>query len=93
MTQQELDVRPLRKPDKHPAIFAAYAELRVGGSFVLVNDHDPKHLREEFESDHGGSFGWQYLTSAGPDGLRYLTVHRRRQALVLDPSWRPAPAG
>lgn len=200
VTEQELDVRPLRKPDKHPAIFAAYAGLPVGGSFVLVSDHDPKHLREEFESDHGGSFGWEYLArdthnwriritkltstplprilasttalaaeadeplvsgavwklevrdrdldsniiaippdgvidahagpdldvlihvlggsgtltsergtlslepgvlvwlprrsmrqlSAGPSGLRYLTVHRRRQALVLDPSMRPA---
>jgi uncharacterized protein (DUF2249 family) len=199
-TEQELDVRPLRKPDKHPAIFAAYADLPVGASFVLVNDHDPKHLREEFEADHGGSFGWEYLTrdirnwriritkltstplpwilasttvlaadaceplasgavwklevrdrdldsniiaippggaidahrgpdldvlihvlsgsgtltsergtldlepgvlawlprrsmrqlSAGPGGLRYLTVHRRRQALVLDPTMRPA---
>lgn len=27
--------------------------------------------------------------SAGPGGLRYLTVHRRRQALVLDPDIRP----
>jgi uncharacterized protein (DUF2249 family)/quercetin dioxygenase-like cupin family protein len=199
-TEQEVDVRPLRKPDKHPAIFATYAELPVGASFVLVNDHDPKHLREEFESNHGGSFGWEYLArdirnwriritkltstplpriltsttgpaagtgdplasgalwrlevrdrdldsniiaippdgviaahagpdldvlihvlggsgtltsergtldlepgalvwlprqsmrqlSAGPGGLRYLTVHRRRQALLLDPSMRPA---
>lgn len=197
---QELDVRRLRKPDKHPAIFAAYADLPVGASFVLVNDHDPQHLREEFESDHGGSFGWEYLSrdvrdwrvritkltstplprilasttalaaeagdpsasgavwrlearerdldsniiaippggvigahagpdldvlihvlggsgtlttergsldlepgvlawlprrsrrevSAGTGGLRYLTVHRRRQALVLDPAARPA---
>lgn len=200
VTDQELDVRQLRKPDKHPAIFAAYADLPVGASFVLVNDHDPKHLREEFESDHGGSYGWEYLSrdirnwriritklastplprilastsglaaetgeplvsgavwklevrdrdldsniiaippdgvidahagpdldvlihvlggsgtltsergtldlgpgvlawlprrsmrqlSAGPRGLRYLTVHRRRQALVLDPGMRPA---
>jgi len=199
-TDQELDVRQLHKPDKHPAIFAAYADLPVGASFVVVNDHDPKHLRDEFESDHGGTFGWEYLTrdvrnwriritkltatplprilasttgiaaatgeplvsgavwklevrdrdldsniialppdgvidahagpdldvlihvlggsgkltsergaldlqpgvlawlprrsqrqlSAGPGGLRYLTVHRRRQALVLDPSMRPA---
>jgi quercetin dioxygenase-like cupin family protein len=27
--------------------------------------------------------------SAGPAGLRYLTVHKRRQALVLNPSTRP----
>jgi uncharacterized protein (DUF2249 family)/quercetin dioxygenase-like cupin family protein len=59
--ERELDVRQMRKPDKHPAIFAAYADLPAGGSFVLVNDHDPKHLREEFEADHAGSFGWEYL--------------------------------
>jgi uncharacterized protein (DUF2249 family)/quercetin dioxygenase-like cupin family protein len=57
----ELDVRGMRKPDKHPAIFAAYAELPAGGAFVLVNDHDPQHLREEFEADHPGSHGWEYL--------------------------------
>jgi uncharacterized protein (DUF2249 family)/quercetin dioxygenase-like cupin family protein len=198
-TEKELDVRPLAKPDKHPTVFATYAALPVGASFVLVSDHDPEHLREEFESDHGGSFGWEYLARdirnwriritkltstplprilasttdlaaqtgqpgvsgavwkleirdrdldsniialppegvidahagpdldvlihvlggsgtlasergtldlepgvlawlprrsmrqlrAGPGGLRYLTVHRRRQALVLDPSMRP----
>ncbi len=59
---QELDVRPLRKPEKHPAIFATYASLPVGGAFVLVNDHDPRHLREEFEADHPGSHGWEHLS-------------------------------
>ncbi|HVE25431.1 MAG TPA: DUF2249 domain-containing protein [Sporichthya sp.] len=61
LTDRELDVRPLAKPDKHPTIFAAYSELAVGGSFVLVNDHDPKHLHDEFETEHPGSFGWDYL--------------------------------
>jgi uncharacterized protein (DUF2249 family)/quercetin dioxygenase-like cupin family protein len=56
-----LDVRGLRKPDKHPAIFAAYAGLPAGGSFVLVNDHDPKHLREEFDAECPGSHYWEYL--------------------------------
>ncbi|MFI7426872.1 DUF2249 domain-containing protein [Micromonospora sp. NPDC049836] len=58
---QELDVRGMRKPDKHPTIFATYAALPVGGSFVLVNDHDPQHLHEEFETDHAGSYRWEYL--------------------------------
>ena len=30
MTDNELDVRQLRKPDKHPTIFATYADLRSG---------------------------------------------------------------
>jgi uncharacterized protein (DUF2249 family)/quercetin dioxygenase-like cupin family protein len=61
MADNELDVRQLRKPDKHPTIFATYAALAVGESFVLVNNHDPKHLHEEFEADHAGSYGWDYV--------------------------------
>jgi uncharacterized protein (DUF2249 family)/quercetin dioxygenase-like cupin family protein len=61
MADNELDVRQLRKPDKHPTIFAAYAALAFGESFVLVNNHDPKHLRQEFEADHPDSYGWEYL--------------------------------
>lgn len=61
MADNELDVRQLRKPEKHPTIFATYAALAVGEAFVLVNNHDPKHLREEFDADHPGSYGWEYL--------------------------------
>ncbi|MBP2369545.1 DUF2249 domain-containing protein [Pseudonocardia parietis] len=59
--EDELDVRPLRKPDKHPTIFTTFGALPVGGSFVLVNDHDPRHLRNEFEADLPGGYGWEYL--------------------------------
>jgi uncharacterized protein (DUF2249 family) len=61
MGDHELDVRPLRKPDKHPAIFQAYAAVPAGGSLLLVNDHDPRHLRDEFEVEHPGSYAWDYL--------------------------------
>ena len=61
MGDEELDVRPLRKPDKHPAIFQAYAAVPVGESLVIVNDHDPRHLRDEFEVEHPGGYAWEYL--------------------------------
>ncbi|GAA4763580.1 DUF2249 domain-containing protein [Actinomycetospora chibensis] len=61
MATSELDVRSMRKPDKHPAIFQAFDALAVGESFVLVNNHDPRHLREEFDTEHPGSYGWDYL--------------------------------
>jgi len=61
MADQELDVRPLRKPDKHPAIFGTFDQLAVGESFILVNNHDPKHLRDEFDRDHPGGYSWDYL--------------------------------
>lgn len=69
MADQELDVRPLRKPDKHPAIFGTFEALAVGESFVLVNNHDPKHLRDEFNRDRAGSYGWEYL-DRGPTEWR-----------------------
>jgi len=61
MTDHELDVRPLPKPGKHPAIFQAYGALGVSESFVFVNDHDPRHLRDEFEVEHPGGYAWEYL--------------------------------
>ena len=61
-----LDVRAVRKPDKHPQIFEQFSALAVGESFVLINNHDPKHLREEFATDHPGEFSWQYL-QRGPE--------------------------
>lgn len=61
MTTDLLDVRPLRKPDKHPTIFSVYDGLGCGESFVLVNNHDPVHLHDEFEIEHAGSYGWEYL--------------------------------
>lgn len=61
MAENELDVRELPKPQKHPTIFATYGALAVGESFVLVNNHDPRHLRDEFETDYPGSYGWEYV--------------------------------
>lgn len=58
---ERLDMRGIRKPDKHPTVFAAYASLPVGEALVVVNDHDPQHLHEDFESDHAGSYDWEYL--------------------------------
>ncbi len=69
MLEQELDVRELSKPDKHPAIFRTYDDLAAGESFVLVNNHDPRHLREEFNTEHPGSYGWEYLAK-GPEAWR-----------------------
>jgi uncharacterized protein (DUF2249 family) len=63
---ERLDVRALRKPDKHPRVFEQFDALDVGESFVLVNNHDPRRLREEFETDHPGEFGWDYL-QRGPE--------------------------
>lgn len=66
---EELDVRGLRKPDKHPRIFERFEALAVGESFVLVNNHEPVHLRAEFDTDHPEEFDWEYL-QRGPEQWR-----------------------
>ena len=42
MADNELDVRELRKPDKHPTIFATFGALAVGDSLprILANTND-----------------------------------------------------
>lgn len=65
MSDNAIDVPQLPAPDEHRTISATYDDLPVGGSFVLVNDHDPKHLREGFEADHAGSYRWEYIEN-GP---------------------------
>jgi uncharacterized protein (DUF2249 family)/quercetin dioxygenase-like cupin family protein len=60
-TDREVDVRPLPKAEKHPVVFGAFDEIPVGGSILLVNDHDPRHLRDEFEAKHPRGFDWQYV--------------------------------
>jgi uncharacterized protein (DUF2249 family) len=60
-SQRTLVVRVIPPREKHPTIFHTFASLQPGESFVLVNDHDPKPLRSQFEREHTGEFGWEYL--------------------------------
>jgi len=61
-----LDVRALTPAQRHEKIFATYGALGTGTAFVLVNDHDPKPLRYQFEAQHAGHYSWGYLES-GPE--------------------------
>jgi hypothetical protein len=92
MADNELDVRQLRKSYKHPAIFATYADLPLLGSFVLVNNHDPKHpqivLVKTLDRDHGSPppslrrfFGLRSNHHQGPrPAMTELAPARMRQA-------------
>lgn len=64
-TPDEVDVREVPHGRRHPRIFGVYARLAAGESFVLVNNHDPKPLRREFEATYPEQFSWDYLES-GP---------------------------
>jgi uncharacterized protein (DUF2249 family) len=64
-----IDVRKIARGGRHPRVFARYAGLAPGQAFILVNSHDPKPLRREFEAIHSGAFSWDYLET-GPEEWR-----------------------
>src|SRR6476620_7600001 len=60
-----LDVRRIPCRAKQAQIFQRWAELPIGGHFVLINDHDPVPLYYQFEALFRGAFKWEYLVD-GP---------------------------
>ena len=70
-TLRELDVRALAPAQRHETIFAEFHALAPGTSYVLVNDHDPKPLRYQFEAEHAGEFTWDAIES-GPEVWRVI---------------------
>jgi uncharacterized protein (DUF2249 family) len=43
---------------------------------VLVNSHDPIHLREEFARDRPGAYDWRYLEGSESDRLWRIRIVR-----------------
>ncbi len=66
-----IDVRTIVPRERHPLIFNTFEQLKPGYGFVLVNDHDPKPLYYQFQAEHQGTFGWNYLEQ-GPDVWRVV---------------------
>ena len=81
----EFDVRQIPKPQRHPMIFARFDALAVGESFVLVNSHDPIHLRDEFSRDRPGAYEWRYLEGSHSDRLWRIQIIRMAEPELAGP--------
>jgi uncharacterized protein (DUF2249 family) len=68
-TDQVLDVRAEPPARRHELILDTFAKLHPGEDYLLVNDHDPKPLRYQFEAEHPGEFTWAHLEE-GPEVWR-----------------------
>jgi uncharacterized protein (DUF2249 family) len=84
---EELDVRSLDLAQRHEKICERIDELAFGASFVLINDHDPKPLYDQLETEYSNQFYWDYLEN-GPVVWR-VEIGRRvkaalRAAIALD---------
>jgi uncharacterized protein (DUF2249 family) len=65
----ELDVRELPHGQRHEIIFGKLSALAPGEALLIVNDHDPKPLRYQFQAENSGEFSWEYLEE-GPEVWR-----------------------
>jgi uncharacterized protein (DUF2249 family) len=61
-----VDVRTLVPAQRHAKIFELVNQLSPGGSFILVNDHDPKPLYYQLEAEYPHQFSWTYI-ERGPE--------------------------
>lgn len=64
-----LDVREEIPRRRHELIFETFGTLAPDTAFILVNDHDPKPLKYQFEAENAGEFTWEYLEE-GPEVWR-----------------------
>ena len=57
---QEIDIRNLVPVQRHAKIFELVGNLKPGGAFVFVNDHDPKPLYYQLEAYlESGPVAWK----------------------------------
>ncbi len=80
LTGSELDLRETPRPERHPIVFSAFDRLEEGGSFVLINDHDPQPLKRQMERMREGQVDWEYV-ERGPESFR-IRITRVRPSEV-----------
>lgn len=69
---------------KHAQIFQRWAELPVGGHFVLINDHDPVPLYYQFQALFPEAFDWEYLVD-GPTEFQVRITRLRATPFAAPP--------
>jgi uncharacterized protein (DUF2249 family) len=86
------DVRRIPCRVKHAQIFQRWADLPVGGHFVLINDHDPIPLYYQFAGQYPGAFNWEYLP-APDDEFRVRITRLSDTPAVAMPVRAPVTSG
>ena len=64
-----LDLRELPPVERHKQIFERWDALQSGETLKIINDHDPKPLRYQFEAEHANQFEWEYHESGPKDWI------------------------
>ena len=81
---EELDLRDVPRPLRHSLVFQKLDALPTGGSFIVVNDHDPVPLSMQIDSMRPGQAAWEYI-KRGPDIFR-IRIRRVAPAAASEAS-------
>lgn len=65
----ELDLRKIDIWNRHERIFQEWDALKPGDTLRIINDHDPKPLRYQFEAEHKDRFAWEYKQQGPKDWI------------------------
>lgn len=57
---ENLDLREIMPFERHELIFEKWNALESGETLRIINDHDPKPLRYQFEAEYKGKYEWEY---------------------------------
>jgi uncharacterized protein (DUF2249 family)/quercetin dioxygenase-like cupin family protein len=85
---EELDLCQFQRSERHALALERFDALKVGESFVLVNDHNPVLLDRELENTRLGQAAWEHL-DRGPQKYRI----RIRRIALPQTSDKPVVAG
>ena len=57
-----LDMKTMPVFERHPRIFDEWERLEQGETLRIINDHDPKPLKYQFEAEHKDLYAWEYVS-------------------------------
>jgi uncharacterized protein (DUF2249 family) len=66
MIEMIINVTEIPPQNRHRQFFAAFDQLDVGDAIVLINDHDPRPLGYQLDSERRNTFQWAYVEQ-GPE--------------------------
>ncbi len=77
---KKLDLRAIPMFQRHPCVFDSWEAMEAGEAIEITNDHDPKALRYQFESEYTDKFDWDYLTDGPSEWIVKITKKKLAQA-------------
>lgn len=69
LSDRILDLRQTSRERRHGTVSYAFDKLGIGGSFLLVNNHDPQPLHAQMKQLRPGELAWEY-EAPDPDEFR-----------------------